>query len=1356
MKNKRNCLVLTGVISAQLLSPVHAGISLDGTLGAAGDLSPDADKHYTIGASLGRQAGANLFHSFGDFNINTGESATFTGPETTANIISRVTGGKPSVIDGALRCEIPKADLYLLNPAGVMVNEHATVDIQGSLHLSSADYLLFEDGQRFNAKPAAPSALSIAKPEAFGFLTSDPGSISIDGAEDLGVMQKNQNISLTGGDVQVLFANLITAGGDIRITSAASAGEINRSDPNNHNLTALGEVTLEASRLIAGAPGDETGGSVLIQGGEFFMRFGSSIQTRGIDGTGDVKITAAGRLHVTDNSQIKTFTVRGDAGSTLLQGGQVEISAGSVVSNMTEGAGQGGSLRVEAQNFLVVTDRETQIITSASGTGKGGDLSLHAANINLLENAVISAETHAQGPGGKLSVDTGSLEISGGAEVVTLVWDDGRQAGDVNIRAGGSVSITGYSSEKERGSQAASRSFNEAGRTGNVTLVAGQLSVADRGRIISDAKADTGAVALGVSGGLTVTGGSLIGTKTVDGQAGPVNLNAGRLAISTTNSAASSLAEGIGQAGMVRVEAGSLVSLSGGGQISNEAFVTARAGPLLVISPVLEVTGGGKINSKNGGSIGIMTETLRITTGSQVTYDSSRPGEVSVEARDVLIANNNSKLAYQSSGNGGGITVSADTVALRDGGAISSQGPSARLNVNGRESLQLTNGAGIGNNGGSVALNTPLLEIENSTVLGKKQSSGANGDIVIETGVLALKNGAGIGIENYSSGQGGTVKIHAAEAISIAGRNARGEAAKIVNQVRNTGNGGTVALVSPAVRMADGGVIEANTQGLGQAGNIQIQTDELSLVSGARVRSNSLSAGNGGEIDIQAARSVSLAGELSALQASAGKSGNGGGISIHTPHLQITGNSALLAEATAGSTGRAGDIALDVNKLELTDGARISTNSVGRGHGGRIDVIASESVRIAGAKIHSDTFAQGKGGNIVLSAPDLSITGGRIQTISEGQGDAGSIRLILDRLLLADGAQVNASTLAEGRGGEIDVSVTAAADIFGEQAQSLSGLSSSTWGEGDGGMVRISAQVLNLDKRGTLQTLARGNGNAGDIAVNVRDLRISEGGDIDASNEGTGHGKGGDITIHAAGAVSISAEQVDQAFFKFLGGVYSYAENAGAGGNVLMNAGQLTLTEGGIISGESTGTGNAGNLTIHVNGPLLMEDAGITTRATGAGGGVIHVDTPARMHLLNSEITARAEGLERHHGGGNVTIDGQEFIIVDKSLVLASAVGGDGGNIDITAAQFLMSGNSALNASSELGVDGTVRVNAPDADISGSLIIPANFLNISAMVNEQCAVRTGASMSRFVVLGKEAFPASPEDLQTSVEPEDKQ
>ncbi|MGA8053074.1 MAG: filamentous hemagglutinin N-terminal domain-containing protein, partial [Burkholderiales bacterium] len=160
-----------------------------------------------IPAELGRRFGGNLFHSFGDFNINTGERATFTGPSTISNVISRVTGGQVSSINGVLASTIAGADLYIINPAGILFGPNATLDVSGSFHVSSADYLRLGEGGRFDAKEPANSILTSAAPSAFGFLSATPAPISVD--RSTLEVPAGKTLSLVGGDIAIRGRDLI-------------------------------------------------------------------------------------------------------------------------------------------------------------------------------------------------------------------------------------------------------------------------------------------------------------------------------------------------------------------------------------------------------------------------------------------------------------------------------------------------------------------------------------------------------------------------------------------------------------------------------------------------------------------------------------------------------------------------------------------------------------------------------------------------------------------------------------------------------------------------------------------------------------------------------------------------------------------------------------------------------------------------------------------------------------------------------------------------------------------------------------------------------------------------------------------
>ena len=123
---------IVAVMAALAPASAPAQITVDGTLSPARSL---AGPNYAIGANLGRQLGANLFQSFGLFNVNTGESATFSGPTSVGNIIARVTGGSVSSINGTIASTIPSANLFLINPAGLVFGPNAQLQVSGAFPL---------------------------------------------------------------------------------------------------------------------------------------------------------------------------------------------------------------------------------------------------------------------------------------------------------------------------------------------------------------------------------------------------------------------------------------------------------------------------------------------------------------------------------------------------------------------------------------------------------------------------------------------------------------------------------------------------------------------------------------------------------------------------------------------------------------------------------------------------------------------------------------------------------------------------------------------------------------------------------------------------------------------------------------------------------------------------------------------------------------------------------------------------------------------------------------------------------------------------------------------------------------------
>src|SRR4029077_13993329 len=87
----------------------------------------------------------------------------------------------PSSIDGTIKSSMTGANLFLINPSGIVFGSNAKVNVSGSFHASTPDYIKMSDGAKFQATNPDGSTLSAAPPAAFGFLTASPPAISVNG-----------------------------------------------------------------------------------------------------------------------------------------------------------------------------------------------------------------------------------------------------------------------------------------------------------------------------------------------------------------------------------------------------------------------------------------------------------------------------------------------------------------------------------------------------------------------------------------------------------------------------------------------------------------------------------------------------------------------------------------------------------------------------------------------------------------------------------------------------------------------------------------------------------------------------------------------------------------------------------------------------------------------------------------------------------------------------------------------------------------------------------------------------------------------------------------------------------------------
>jgi filamentous haemagglutinin family N-terminal domain len=422
-------LVVAGLV-LPFSTIMRAEVTLDGTLGPAGPLTgPD----YAIPAEVGRQIGSNLFHSFGLFNVNTGESATFTGPPVIDNILSRVTGGSPSFIDGLLRSAIESANLWFINPSGVLFGPNASLDVDGSFHVSTADYLKLEEGGRFGAAHPENSVLTTAPPEAFGFLGENPAGISVQGS--FLQVPDGETLSVVGGDIKVADGSLYAPAGRINMASMASPGEVipNESALGVASFERLGRIELLHSSSERPQVGDQTIGNVDVSGeggGRIFIRSGEFVaenafifaDTRGSEEGQGIDMGVTGHVTVRNGALITVDTLgSGSGGDLAVEAGSLEVQGGAQVDVSTFDSGDGGQLSVEAGSILLTgTDASgfpsgLFASTQPGSSGDAGDLTVNAGNLLVRDGGIISGRTFGPGFGGNLFVNAANIDLREGA-----------------------------------------------------------------------------------------------------------------------------------------------------------------------------------------------------------------------------------------------------------------------------------------------------------------------------------------------------------------------------------------------------------------------------------------------------------------------------------------------------------------------------------------------------------------------------------------------------------------------------------------------------------------------------------------------------------------------------------------------------------------------------------------------------------------------------------------------------------------------------------------------------------------------------------------------------------------------------
>ncbi|MEG4226107.1 S-layer family protein [Microcoleus sp. N9_B2] len=739
-----------------LLFPVRAIAQIipDNSLGAESSRTvPDTINNLPSDRITGGATrGANLFHSFQQFNVGEGRGAYFANPNGIANIFTRVTGGNPSNILGTLGV-LGNSNLFLINPKGIVFGPNARLDLRGSFIGSTGSGILFDNGFEFSAANSnSVPLLAINIPVGLRF-RDNPGTIvnssqtlaptsvlpplpiEIPAFEKLGLaVDPGQTLALIGGDIQLQGGNLTAYTGQILLGSVNSPGLV-QFEPtalglnlNYDNIQNFGNIEMKGAFINTSGLG---GGKVDIRGGNINLN-GSGIYglTLGnIDGRG-ININSQ-NLRVEGGSQIFASTLGEGRGSDiniratdsvemiglgiegyqqLTENFQTSGTGNPFISQIVLftsaiGSGAAGDINIEAGRLLM----SNGVVGGAPtfGAGNGGNLTIRANTVELVSSTLYNGTTNeSTGQGGNISVEAQRLMLRDGGAFASFSLSDGA-SGNIAIKASESVELSGSLPGGLGQTRLGTNTFDGNGKGGDITIDTKRLSVSNGATISLTTGAIFGEVVFSTSGG---TGGNLSVRASesieVSGESRFLG-NAGYVASSFVTQTASS-----GRGGDIRLSTPKL-TVQNGGVISAASLGIADAGDITINADRLQVQG---IGSNSGLRSGIEASVGRAFNAVNPTA-SGNAGSLNLNANQ-LILRDSAVVNVQSSGTGraGNINVVANSISLDnksiiDGTTVSGTGANINLqaqDIQLRRGSRITTDAGI-SEGGNIRINSDIL-----------------------------------------------------------------------------------------------------------------------------------------------------------------------------------------------------------------------------------------------------------------------------------------------------------------------------------------------------------------------------------------------------------------------------------------------------------------------------------------------------------------------------------------------------------------------------------------------------------------------------------------------------------------------
>lgn len=688
-----------------------AQVTPDGSLGAEPSVvTPNVDINGIPSDRIdgGATRGANLFHSFSEFNvIEAGRGVYFTNPEGIQNILSRVTGTNLSNIQGTLGV-LGNANLFLINPSGIIFGQNARLDIGGSFVGTTANGVKFGDVIfPATATPIDPNnSVLTLNPSALFFNQTPAGEIVNQSTGDGLRVPDGRSLLLVGGDVRLDGGIIKAPGGRVELGGLAAPGEVEIFGINNFlglrfpDGVAKADISLTNKAQITASinsAGTEDAGIVILRGNTVSLdnsNIFSQILEGGSGSAGGILIESSS-LSLTNRSGLASSSFgSGNAGAIVIDvDGPVSLVDNSTIQSNVENEAtnsNGGLVSITAESFSLQSGSQMQTLVRGNENGQpaaqgnAGKITIDVRDTVTINgvgfvdgeefpSAILSRVGRgATGDAGTIEISTRVLSLSNFGRIDTNLSGFGT-AGSIFIKATDSVSVT---SEAEietvinpgaRESRGSSSPFAGniigalLGRGGDVTgtilISTGTLSLTDGAVLNTSTLGDgnAGSVVVVARDDVILKGGvigSIVGNGAI-GNAGAILMSVGSLSIASTSNHAAGLttetvAGGSGDAGLIVVIADKDISIRGD-ESGNESVILSRVAQ-------------GRTNTS--GAIILDARSLFLRDGAEVSVDnkgSGLAGDIDIQVReDVILRDRGQIRAISASGAGGNIDINQD------------------------------------------------------------------------------------------------------------------------------------------------------------------------------------------------------------------------------------------------------------------------------------------------------------------------------------------------------------------------------------------------------------------------------------------------------------------------------------------------------------------------------------------------------------------------------------------------------------------------------------------------------------------------------------------------------------------------